>query len=617
MIKLPIPVGGYFSNNSTPYDKIGKCSTLNDWVAWRGMYKQQQNPINPANNNTTAFVHSLTWFESQNNSNLSALVVATGNNVVQYLNSDLDTIAVIGNNHWSSSTNLHWPTLQFADHILIGSSSEGLAWYYPAGYSGTYLGNCGVTAPANAASVANNGAGNLQGLYKYVITFVNTQGHESGPGPASAVHTANNNAIDLTSIDTGAAGTVSRKIYRTVNDGALYLYVDTIADNSTTTYTDDDADTSLGAEVDLEGSDAPPTNIRGLAIAGSRVYVLDSDSKIWPCKIDRTTALPNWEAYPSSLATQLPKAAGSDIIMNIFNIDTILYAATKKAIYSIIGDPFTGQRVTKIADIGMFNRWSWCYADLDQRYIFILTSDYRIVKMNSEGQYQVISADIRNALEEIENVKTVDQVTKGSPVLSYVPHLEQLWVSIVTGGDTFNNKTYIFDLVTNEWSYTSTGVNVNTYDSLRKRIWFSVNDSVRYIDSNSTYKATGTIQTYPFQVKDKPVTIGRIGIVCSTHPTASFVPPMLKVEYSLDNSGSVWKSEFVQITEDVYGSEVTSKAQPTVVYVPVHETCDSIIVKITTPDVDANKVGIEIYDLFLEVEEIEKVHEGDAEKDKR
>jgi hypothetical protein len=51
----------------------------------------------------------------------------------------------------------------------------------------------------------------------------------------------------LTAIATGPAGTTSRKIYRTIVGGAAYKALTTVHDNTTTTFTDNVPDTSLGA----------------------------------------------------------------------------------------------------------------------------------------------------------------------------------------------------------------------------------------------------------------------------------------------------------------------------------------------------------------------------------
>lgn len=102
-------------------------------------------------------------------------------------------------------------------------------------------------------ALAGAGAGLLSnGDYLYKITLVTAEG-ETELGTASggvtvADYTANGK-VALSNIPTGTAGRcTARKIYRTKAGGSTYYYVATIADNSTTTYTDNTADTSLTVE---------------------------------------------------------------------------------------------------------------------------------------------------------------------------------------------------------------------------------------------------------------------------------------------------------------------------------------------------------------------------------
>lgn len=105
-------------------------------------------------------------------------------------------------------------------------------------------------------------------VFSYKVTFVNKQGHESNAGPQSAdlTLTGARAAITLTNIPVSAdTQVIARKIYRTVADGSLWIYVDRIEDNTTTTYSDTLADTSLGSITAPEAGDVsidnspPPT----------------------------------------------------------------------------------------------------------------------------------------------------------------------------------------------------------------------------------------------------------------------------------------------------------------------------------------------------------------------
>jgi hypothetical protein len=112
-----------------------------------------------------------------------------------------------------------------------------------------------------AATVAEGGVGNVfpsGGVYTYKITFVTKNELESNAGAASVSITLSEARAQLllTSIPVSSdPQVISRKIYRTVNAGAFWLFVDRINDNVTTTYTDTTADLSLGSTSPPEAGD--------------------------------------------------------------------------------------------------------------------------------------------------------------------------------------------------------------------------------------------------------------------------------------------------------------------------------------------------------------------------
>lgn len=112
-----------------------------------------------------------------------------------------------------------------------------------------------------AGALAGAGAGNVDnGTHSYRFAY-KTYGDTSRWGNASSTVTVAdktvNGKVSLTSIDVGPTGTTARLVYRSkagyADLGPWYLLT-TIADNSTTTYTDNTADASLGAEMSPKGS---------------------------------------------------------------------------------------------------------------------------------------------------------------------------------------------------------------------------------------------------------------------------------------------------------------------------------------------------------------------------
>jgi uncharacterized phage protein gp47/JayE len=98
--------------------------------------------------------------------------------------------------------------------------------------------------PTAPTDVVNATAGNLNGFYEYVVTFVTAAG-ETIQGAISDGANPSNQQINLTNIPLGGPGTTQRKIYRRKSGGAFGL-VTTIANNTATAYTDNIADGSVG-----------------------------------------------------------------------------------------------------------------------------------------------------------------------------------------------------------------------------------------------------------------------------------------------------------------------------------------------------------------------------------
>jgi len=95
-----------------------------------------------------------------------------------------------------------------------------------------------------------SGSGSFTGAYEYRVAFVSKYGFISNAGPASTSVTASSHAqIDLTKIPLSSdPQVIKRRIYRTVANGSIFLFLDEIPDNETTIYTDITPDGSLGNE---------------------------------------------------------------------------------------------------------------------------------------------------------------------------------------------------------------------------------------------------------------------------------------------------------------------------------------------------------------------------------
>lgn len=138
-------------------------------------------------------------------------------------------------------------------------------------------------APSTACIGTKGASGAVTaGAHSYWVTFVTMGGGETTISPVSNVVTTetSNLTVALTAIPTGNKYVISRKIYRTAAgaDPAVAgnrLYLATIADNTTTTYSDIIADGSLGAAAPTSSTtNLSPKATKALSVATTGAYTI-------------------------------------------------------------------------------------------------------------------------------------------------------------------------------------------------------------------------------------------------------------------------------------------------------------------------------------------------------
>lgn len=115
--------------------------------------------------------------------------------------------------------------------------------YFETTLDGT-IPNPGVALPPTAA--INAVAGNLNGLYEYVVTFVTASGETVASAESNAVSPVSQQ-VNLTAIPIGGTGTTARRIYRALNGSGIFRRIAEIANNTATTFTDNVTDAVMNA----------------------------------------------------------------------------------------------------------------------------------------------------------------------------------------------------------------------------------------------------------------------------------------------------------------------------------------------------------------------------------
>lgn len=124
-----------------------------------------------------------------------------------------------------------------------------------------------TTAPTGTLVLTPTGSGVLTGSYYYAVTFVTADG-ETSYGALSGPVAPSSQQVAISAIPLGGSGVTSRKIYRTVAGAQSYTvqYVATIADNTTTTYTDNTADGALGAYASFRNATGGALMVEGVRV---------------------------------------------------------------------------------------------------------------------------------------------------------------------------------------------------------------------------------------------------------------------------------------------------------------------------------------------------------------
>lgn len=159
---------------------------------------------------------------------------------------------------------------------------------------------------APSVALASAGAGNVDnGAHRYRLTFVTADGETDGGTISDAVTVADktaNGKVTVSNIPLGGSQVTARKLYRTAAAGSTYFLVATISDNTTTSYTDNIADASLGVAVPSSNTTGDPY-LRSL-ITAARQHVEEF--------LRRSLITSTWrytlDGFPCSDVLELPRA---------------------------------------------------------------------------------------------------------------------------------------------------------------------------------------------------------------------------------------------------------------------------------------------------------------------
>ena len=180
-----------------------------------------------------------------------------------------------------------------------------------------------VAAPATAPTLTISSGTGLTGDYYGKVTYIAADGAESDLSVASNKVTITDNVIYWSNIPTGPAGTMQRKLYRTRADGSIYYLLATLDDNTTTTYTDTVADSSLttqhpGSKRVILG----PGDTRNYSAIISEDYYSDTSAVTPSYTVGQTFTVPAGQRKIYSISPYLLNFEAADSITLTLYTDT-------------------------------------------------------------------------------------------------------------------------------------------------------------------------------------------------------------------------------------------------------------------------------------------------------
>lgn len=286
-------------------------------------------------------------------------------------------------------------------------------------------------------------SGNLTGAYFYEVTFM-TSGGEERIGVTSNTITVSNGQI-LLELPAGYDGTTARKIYRTEANSLALKLVTTISDNTTLTYTDNLADSSLTDPIVSINNRMPrPAFIESLNDCLVGMGDAQYPTQTW--KSD--THLEIWDSTNFNDTANID-GDNTAIVGMAKDYDKIIFGTSKNVyLFSISG---TTSSITRIrANVGVKSGYTMkrmpMHGDFDGGVLFVSTlNDVRLVNGNFSTQVSSSIDNLKTDSWSQQIQATLINDLKSSTVL-FAEFFDYKYHLVV------DYKYYVFDVRTLAWT---------------------------------------------------------------------------------------------------------------------------------------------------------------------
>lgn len=356
----------------------------------------------------------------------------------------ITTFTTIGSAQSVFTAGVRVATTQYENHMFIGNGGV-----VPYKWNGSDFTRHGVYPPTTTCSVASGGTGVLSGVYSWRITNVNSQTVESDLGPAVTMTVASGQ-VSMTSIPLApqSFGVSTRYIYRTDAGASTYRRIATLADNTTTVYTDNIASSAAGVSAPTDNG-VPPLYSTCIRHA-DRIFVNDpaSPNFVWYSNLGEpyTYASTNFDTFGDAAADLVKGFAIYDNSLVVFceNSTWLWYMGTS--------DPDDWRKIQIRSSYG--SKSPFAPARYENKVLFAATQNGKFVGFPaisgdsiepSAAFLTVSAAGSELQSDRIEpDVFEVQETYIGN--ISSIIYKNKAYIALTHGSNqTQNNRVYVFD----------------------------------------------------------------------------------------------------------------------------------------------------------------------------
>ncbi|MCR4286880.1 MAG: hypothetical protein NUW09_02575 [Deltaproteobacteria bacterium] len=320
----------------------------------------------------------------------------------------------------------------------------------PVKYDGAVCKNLEIVAPTAAPVTVLGAAGNLTGAYQYCVTFVSAKGAEINASPSSTILSPSLQQVNVSNIPTGGTDVSQRKLYRSLAGGSLFYLLATIADNTTTTYTDDTEDVNLGTDLVPDTHDAPPSNGKFPTVYKEFLFMVDPD---YPTRLYFSH-----QSYPEIFYTAegtghymtIGLNDGEDII-GARPLKGSLYVFKERSTYPVLGDTPDDLRTVNQALTSSFGLYhnSMAYVDMGggevlaglSQYGLYIFDGYSYKNIGFQPEADINISALLDGLDEAQLHKAYG--------FNHIKE-NQYRLSVMEAGYSYNNKEIVWDYKHNQ-----------------------------------------------------------------------------------------------------------------------------------------------------------------------